>query len=165
MWIRILDLRDAMETTEILEILQLLRAGEQIDALARFDSRGLLVEIANLARAEDRMAAAARVRQFGLTSAVDAFEFHSRIFGHTRWECTRERDGIIATAWTCKLCAIARARGTAAPCAFCCTDPLAALCAALPSPVFLNVASTLWSAGHCRLLLTPIDPNIAKDQP
>jgi hypothetical protein len=153
-----------MKTTEILEILQLLHAGDQIDALARFESRGLLEEISNLARMEDRMAAAARIGQFGLTGPIEVFQFHSRVFGHALWHCDREENGIIATARTCKLCAIARARGTARPCALCCTDPLAALCAALPSPVSLSVVSTLWNEDRCRIHLVPIHPHIAQDQ-
>lgn len=143
-----------MESSEMLATLQLLHAGHLVDMVEILEETGTLDRVIARFERQGRLAAPARLVQFGLATAEDVFRFHARLTGWTSWSCIRKGNASIARTSACKLSMIARIRGTAQPCHIWCIHPLRAFCGALAPPVIVHAERTLWTDPECMLVMT-----------
>lgn len=143
-----------MDTNERLELLQLLYAGLMAETAAVLAEHGILEQVTERKRREDRLAAPARVEQTGTTTPEALFALHRSVAGFSDWKSAHEGAMVTVASTACKLCDIAQASGGPPPCRLFCIDPLTALCAALPVPRTLTVRSTRCTAEQCLFHIT-----------
>lgn len=143
-----------MNLRETHNILQLIHTGTLVDILEEYERLNLLELRTSINETEQRLAARARVQQFGLCAPKDVFQLFSEIFGFVEW---RKKITDTENSWkadACKLCAIAIKRGTIQPCKLFCIDPLRALCSALQPAFTLTVQKTLWESDSCSFVIS-----------
>lgn len=66
-------------------------------------------------------------QQLGIKSAEEVFYKLSEIYGCANWTVEKTEDGYVATATSCKLCALSKKMGGANPCNGWCLDPMIAM--------------------------------------
>lgn len=143
-----------MEPRETLNILQLLHAGTLVDILEAYEKLDILEQRFSIGETEQRLAAKARVQQFGLNRPRDVFRLFSEVFGFVDWHKEENDSENFWIADRCKLCAIAIKRGTIQPCRLFCVDPISALCGALQPAFTLTVQKTLWESDSCSIVVS-----------
>jgi hypothetical protein len=137
-----------MEQNNI-KTLQLLYAGLLADSVAIFEKYGILEKIKLQKSIENKLAAPARVNQFGLKHPEDVFNLFNDLLGFTKWKIKRASQGCIFSTEVCKLKSISSTINSAKPCDLCCIDPLTALCESLADPYKLEVYQTMWEDIEC----------------
>ncbi|MEA4890386.1 MAG: hypothetical protein VB070_13100 [Clostridiaceae bacterium] len=94
-------------------------------------------------------------QQLGIESFEDVFYTLSEIYGCANWSVEKTSDGFIATATSCKLCALSKRMGGANPCHGWCLDPMMAMLAAAGKIDIrhMTVESTLMTADCCKVYI------------
>jgi hypothetical protein len=100
-------------------------------------------------------------QQLGIETVEDVFYKLSEIYGCANWSVEKTDDGYIATAVSCKLCALSKKMGGANPCNGWCLDPMFAMITAAGKidVESITVESTLMGGDCCKVLV-----NIRKEQ-
>ncbi len=137
-----------MEQNNI-KTLQLLFAGLLADSVAIFEKYGILEKIKLQKSVEYKLAAPARINQFGLKNPEDAFNLFNNLLGFTEWKINKASQGWIFSTKACKLKCISSTINSAKPCDLCCIDPLRALCESLEDPYKMEVYQTMWEDIEC----------------
>lgn len=96
--------------------------------------------------------------QLGITLPDEVFTKLADVFGCANWAIEKTADGFIATATSCKLCALSKRMGGANPCNGWCLDPMFAMVAAVTngeiSSDCIKVQSTLMTGDCCKVEVT-----------
>lgn len=92
-------------------------------------------------------------QQLGIETIEDVFSRLSKIFGCANWFVEKTDEGYIATAASCKLCAMSKKMGGANPCNGWCLDPMFAMIAAAGKIDARSIAveSTLMTGDCCKV--------------
>ena len=100
-------------------------------------------------------------QQLGIKSIEEVFYTLSEIYGCANWSVDKTGDGYVATATSCKLCALSKKMGGANPCNGWCLDPMIAMITALGKADVGNIVveSTLMKEDCCKVLIS-IKPEI-----
>ncbi len=97
-------------------------------------------------------------QQLGIQTIEDVFYKLSEIYGCANWTVEKTENGYIASATSCKLCALSKKMGGANPCRGWCLDPMIAMLSTL-NVGSVAVESTLMSGDCCKVLVhTEIKP-------
>jgi hypothetical protein len=150
-----------MEIEKRLVILQNTYAAsvaETVNTYERLKVLGTVVE-----RRKERQAQTAPYlnQQLGIKSIEEVFYTLSEIYGCANWSVDKTGDGYVATATSCKLCALSKKMGGANPCNGWCLDPMIAMITALGKADVGNIVveSTLMKEDCCKVLIS-IKPEI-----
>ncbi|HOJ10131.1 MAG TPA: hypothetical protein PK733_06010 [Clostridiales bacterium] len=94
-------------------------------------------------------------QQLGIETVEDVFCKLSEIYGCANWFVEKKDDGYIATAVSCKLCALSKKMGGANPCNGWCLDPMFAMITATGKidAGSIAVESTLMTGDCCKVLV------------
>lgn len=94
-------------------------------------------------------------KQLGIESVEDVFCKLSEIYGCANWSVEKTDNGYIATAVSCKLCALSKKMGGANPCNGWCLDPMLAMITAAGKidSGSISVESTLMGGDCCKVLV------------
>jgi hypothetical protein len=94
-------------------------------------------------------------QQLGIETVEDVFFKLSEIYGCANWFIEKTDDGYIATAVSCKLCALSKKMGGANPCNGWCLDPMSAMITATgkTNAESITVESTLMAADCCKVFI------------
>lgn len=97
-------------------------------------------------------------QQLGIESIEDVFYKLSEIYGCANWSVEKTEDGYIATATSCKLCALSKKMGGANPCNGWCLDPMIAMLSAVSKidAKYITVESTLMNGDRCKVFINTI---------
>jgi hypothetical protein len=138
--------------------LQNVYAASIAETVNTYERLGQLTAIETRREAKQAQSAPYMVKQLGISSINEVFITLSDIFGCANWhtECTEE--GMIASATTCKLCALSKKMGGASPCKGWCLDPMIAMLKVIAekegASVSVEVEGTLMEHDACHLVVT-----------
>ena len=92
-------------------------------------------------------------QQLGIQSVEDVFYMLSEIYGCANWSVKKTEEGYVATATSCKLCALSKKMGGANPCSGWCLDPMIAMLSDVSKidSKQITVESTLMNDGCCKV--------------
>jgi len=92
-------------------------------------------------------------QQLGIQSVEDVFNKLSEIYGCANWSVEKTDDGYVATATSCKLCALSKKMGGANPCNGWCLDPMTAMISDVCKidSKYITVESTLMNGDCCKV--------------
>lgn len=145
-----------MENEQILKTLQLFYAGLLVDAVANFDHVGALETVTAKKETEQVLAAPGQLKQMGITTPADLFRVSGAVFGCAPWTVKDDGKGnTLAEAKSCLACAVAKKRGSPAPCRMYCINPFKALAGAMTPSRGIEVLETLWEGKACVFRVTP----------
>lgn len=123
---------------------------ETVNTYAKLGALEVIVE-----RRKERQAQTAPFlnQQLGIKKAEDVFHTLSEIYGCANWTVEKTEDGLIATANSCKLCALSKKMGGANPCNGWCLDPMIAMISDLCKidSGHITVESTLMNGECCKI--------------
>ncbi|MEA4831333.1 hypothetical protein SDC9_145961 [bioreactor metagenome] len=94
-------------------------------------------------------------QQLSIECIEDVFYKLSEVYGCADWSLEKTDDVYIATATSCKLCALSKKMGGANPCNGWCLDPMIAMLSAVGKmdSKKISVESTLMSSDRCRVII------------
>jgi len=94
-------------------------------------------------------------QQLGIKSVEEVFYTLSEIYGCANWTVKKTEDGYVATASSCKLCALSKKMGGANPCDGWCLDPMIAMISDVckTDSKHITVESTLMSGQYCKIAI------------
>ena len=94
-------------------------------------------------------------QQLGIESVEDVFYTLSEIYACANWSVNKTEDGYVATATSCKLCALSKKMGGANPCNGWCLDPMIAMITSIGKIDAGNIVveSTLMAADCCKVII------------
>lgn len=94
-------------------------------------------------------------QQLGIETVEDVFCMLSEIYGCANWFVEKTDNGYIATALSCKLCALSKKMGGASPCNGWCLDPMLAMIttAGKIDVGNITVESTLMDGDCCKVVV------------
>lgn len=92
-------------------------------------------------------------QQLGIQSIEDVFYKLSEIYGCANWTVKKIEGGYVATATSCKLCALSKKMGGANPCNGWCLDPMIAMLSNVSKidSKLITVKSTLMDDDCCKV--------------
>jgi len=92
-------------------------------------------------------------QQLGIKDAEGVFHTLSEIYGCANWTVEKTEDGYIATANSCKLCALSKKMGGANPCDGWCLNPMIAMLSDVCGidSRDITVESTLFNNDCCKI--------------
>lgn len=144
-----------MEIEKRLAMLQNTYAASIAEVVNTYDRMKVLDSIVEKRRARQAQTAPYINEQLGITCVEDVFLKLSEVYGCANWSVEKVEDEYIATASTCKLCALSKKMGGANPCSGWCLDPMAAMLAAACNIdlAHIKVLSTLLSGDCCKVII------------
>lgn len=94
-------------------------------------------------------------QQLSIQSVEDVFYTLSEIYGCANWLVKKIENGYVATATSCKLCALSKKMGGANPCDGWCLDPMLAMITATGKidAGSIAVESTLMAGDCCKVFI------------
>jgi hypothetical protein len=94
-------------------------------------------------------------QQLGIHCAEDVFRILSEIYGCANWSVEKTEEGFLATATSCKLCALSKKMGGANPCYGWCLDPMIAMLSDVCKidANSITVESTLMDSDSCKVCI------------
>lgn len=94
-------------------------------------------------------------QQLGIQSVEDVFYTLSEIYDCANWLVKKTENGYVATATSCKLCALSKKMGGANPCNGWCLDPMLAMITATGKidAGSIAVESTLMAGDCCKVFI------------
>lgn len=144
-----------MDAEKALAMLRNIYAASVAETVNTYDRLMVLDTIVK--RRKERHAATAPVlnQQLGIETVEEVFGKLSEVFGCADWSVAKVDDGYIATATSCKLCALSKRMGGANPCNGWCLDPMFAMITAATQidAGSLVVESTLMTKDCCKILI------------
>ncbi len=144
-----------MEIEKKFVMLQNTYAVSVAETVNTYDKLKVLEKVVESRKERQMQAAPYLNQQMGINSVEDVFNQLSEVYGCANWSVEKTADGFIATATSCKLCALSRKMGGANPCHGWCLDPMIAMIAAAGKidARCVTVESTLMTADSCKILI------------
>lgn len=144
-----------MEIENRLTMLQTTYAASVAETVNTYEKLGALEKI--VAQRKERQAQNAPYinRQLGIEQVEEVFSKLSEIYGCANWAVETAADKLIATATSCKLCALSKKMGGANPCSGWCLDPMIAMMcdAGKIDAGQITVESTLMNGDCCKVFV------------
>jgi hypothetical protein len=150
-----------MDIEKRFSLLQNTYAASLAEAVNTYDKLKVLDTIAEKRKERQAQTAPFLNQQLGIETIEDVFYKLSEIYGCANWFVEKTDDGYIATATSCKLCALSKKMGGANPCNGWCLDPMFAMIAAAGKidAGSIAVESTLMAGDCCKVFV-----NISTEQ-
>ncbi|MPM07774.1 hypothetical protein SDC9_54082 [bioreactor metagenome] len=144
-----------MEIEKRLTMLQNTYAASIAEIVNTYDRLKVLDTIVEKRRLRQAQTAPYINEQLGITCVEDVFIKLSEVYGCANWSVEKAEEEYIATASTCKLCALSKKMGGASPCSGWCLDPMTAMLIAACKIDLDNikVKSTLQSGDCCKVII------------
>lgn len=144
-----------MEIEKRLTMLQNTYAASIAEVVNTYDRMKVLDSIVEKRRARQAQTAPYINEQLGITCVEDVFLKLSEVYGCANWSVEKAEEEYIATASSCKLCALSKKMGGANPCSGWCLDPMVAMLTAACKidPEHIKVQSTLLSGDFCKVII------------
>jgi len=136
-------------------LLQNTYAASIAEAVNTYDRLKVLDTIVETRKERQAQTAPFLNRRLGIETVEDVFERLSEVYGCANWSVERADSGYVATAVSCKLCALSRKMGGANPCNGWCLDPMSAMITAAGKidAGSIIVESTLMAGDCCKVLV------------
>ena len=132
-----------------LKTLQLFYASVLADAVYHFNNAGILNMVTEEKRKQQALTAASQIKQLGISTPRELFEYFSNVFGCIQWEVMGDEDAASARGKHCLLCSLAKKMQTAQPCFLYCINPIREMLNAMEPGYDLSVDETLWESNQC----------------
>ena len=144
-----------MDAEKALTLLQNIYAASIAETANTYDRLMALDTIVERRKERQAHTAPFLNQQLGIETVEEVFGRLSEIFGCADWSVEKADDGYIATAASCKLCALSKKMGGANPCNGWCLDPMFAMITAATQidAGSIAVESTLMTGDCCRLVI------------
>jgi hypothetical protein len=146
-----------MNTKQKLAVMQSTYAAALAEAVSTYGKLKVLDYVVEKKKERQAQTAPIVNKQMGVESIEDVFALLSDTFGCANWTVEKAVDGYVATATSCKLCALCKKMGDANPCRGWCLDPMAAMIAAVShgqiSEEQFIVKETLMDGDCCKVLI------------
>ena len=144
-----------MDIEKRLALLQNTYAASIAETVNTYDKLQVLETIVERRKERQAQRATFLNQQLGIEIVEDVFGKLSEIYGCANWSVEKKDDGYIATAISCKLCALAKKMGGANPCNGWCLDPMFAMITAIEKTDVesIVVESTLMAGDCCKVLV------------
>jgi hypothetical protein len=142
-----------MDIEKRLAMLQNTYAASIAETVNTYDKLGVLESIVNGRRERQPKTASYINQQLAIRSIEDVFSRLSEVYGCANWAVQKKEDGYVATATSCKLCALSKRMGGANPCYGWCLDPMIAMLSDVSGidRANMNVESTLMEGDCCKV--------------
>lgn len=147
-----------MEIEKRLTMLQNTYAASVAETVNTYDRLKALDTIVERRKERQIQTAPYLNQQLGIESIEDIFYKLSEVYGCANWSVEKTEDGYIATATSCKLCALSKKMSGANPCNGWCLDPMIAMLSAVSKIDAKHIAieSTLMNGDCCKVLINTI---------
>ena len=144
-----------MEIEKRLTVLQNTYAASVAEAVNTYEKLKVLETVVEKKKERHAQTALYLNSHLGIQSVEDVFYTLSEIYGCANWSVAKTEDGYVATATSCKLCALSKKFGGASPCTGWCLDPMFAMIAAVGkvNPENIAAQSTLMNGNCCKVLI------------
>ncbi|MDD4297385.1 MAG: hypothetical protein PHC69_10605 [Ruminiclostridium sp.] len=116
-----------MEIEKRLTMLQNTYAASIAETVNTYEKLKVLETIVERRKERQAQTAPYLNQQLGIQSVEDVFYTLSEIYGCANWSVEKTKDGYVAIATSCKLCALSKKMGGANPCNGWCLDPMIAM--------------------------------------
>lgn len=148
-----------MEMEKRLMVLQNTYAASIAEAVNTYEKLKALETIVGRRKARQAQTAPYLNQQLGIQSAEDVFYTLSEIYGCANWTVKKTEEGYVATATSCKLCALSKKMGGANPCNGWCLDPMIAMLSDVCKidSKQITVESTLMNDECCKVSINIVD--------
>jgi len=152
-----------MEIEKRLALLQNTYAASVAETVNTYAGLKVLETVVEKRKARQALSAPYLNQQLGIETVEDVFLKLSEIYGCANWTVQKTENGYIATATSCKLCALSKKVGGANPCRGWCLDPMIAMLSDVGKidAGRIAVKSTLMS-GDCCTVVIGAEENSAK---
>ena len=151
-----------MDIEKRFALLQNTYAASVAETVNTYDKLNVLNAIVEKRKERHAQTALFLNQQLGIETIEDVFCKLSEIYGCANWSVEKKDGGYVATAVSCKLCALSKKMGGANPCNGWCLDPMLAMITALGKidAKSITVESTLMDADCCKVLVNiSTEPN------
>ncbi|HON42130.1 MAG TPA: hypothetical protein PLM74_03230 [Bacillota bacterium] len=150
-----------MDIETRLALLQNTYAASIAETVNTYDKLKVLDTIVERRKERQAQTAPFLNQQLGIETVEDVFGKLSEIYGCANWSVETTDKGYVATAVSCKLCALSKKMGGANPCNGWCLDPMSAMITAAGKidAESIIVESTLMVGDCCKVLI-----NISAEQ-
>ena len=144
-----------MDAEKTLALLQNIYAASIAETANTYDRLMVLDTIVDRRKQRHAQTAPFLNKQLGIETVQEVFVKLSEVFGCADWSVAEVDDGYIATAASCKLCALSKKMGGANPCSGWCLDPMFAMITAATQidAGSIAVESTLMTGDCCKVLI------------
>lgn len=144
-----------MDIEKRLALLQNTYAASIAETVNTYDKLQVLETIVERKKERQAQTATFLNQQLGIETVEDVFGKLSEIYGCANWSVEKKDEGYIATAVSCKLCALAKKMGGANPCNGWCLDPMFAMITATEKTdtESIVIESTLMAGDCCKVLV------------
>lgn len=144
-----------MDIEKRLALLQNTYAASIAETVNTYDKLQVLETIVERKKERQAQTATFLNQQLGIETVEDVFGKLSEIYGCANWSVEKKDEGYIATAVSCKLCALAKKMGGANPCNGWCLDPMFAMITATEKTDIESIVieSTLMAGDCCKVLV------------
>lgn len=120
-----------MDTEKKLALLQNTYAAALAETANTYARMNVLERVVATKAERQEQTAKAMLNMMGIASADEVFTTLAEVFGCADWHTAPTKNGFIATAKACKLCALSKRMGGANACQGWCLNPMAAMVAKL----------------------------------
>ncbi len=144
-----------MDIEKRLTMLQNTYAASLAETVNTYERLKVLDEVVERRKEKQAHTASYMNQQLGIQNIEDVFYTLSEIYGCAGWSVKKTVDGYVATATSCKLCALSKKMGGANPCNGWCLDPMIAMITSAGKIDSGNIAveSTLMEADCCKVVI------------
>ena len=144
-----------MDMNKRFALLQNTYAASIAETVNTYDKLQVLETIVERKKERQAQTATFLNQQLGIETVEDVFGKLSEIYGCANWSVEKKDEGYIATAVSCKLCALAKKMGGANPCNGWCLDPMFAMITATEKTdtESIVIESTLMAGDCCKVLV------------
>lgn len=136
------------------QILENAYVGVMVDALYNFQKHGVLEKVTEDKKKLQMLMGKKQAEQFKITKSEDVFRVLGEVFNCANWEIQECKDGFIATAKACKLCAFSKKLGNVCPCDIYCLNPMDGMIRGIEENSKFEALETLWDGSQCRVKVT-----------
>ena len=147
-----------MEIEKKLALMQNTYAAAIAETINTYDKLKVLDSIVDQKKGRQAQTAPYMNAQLGINAPDEVFTKLSDVFGCANWTIEKTTDGFVATATSCKLCALSKRMGGANPCSGWCLDPMFAMINSLANnetgSFHVAVQSTLMTGDCCKVTVT-----------
>lgn len=143
-----------MEIEKRFAMLQNTYAAALAETVNTYGKLNVLDEIVKSKKIRQKQTAPYLNQQLNIAAADEVFTKLAEIFGCANWTVEQTERELIATATTCKLCALSKKMGGANPCRGWCLDPMFAMIESLGiEEKNIAVESTLMDGDCCKVVV------------
>lgn len=146
-----------MEIEKKLALMQNTYAAAIAETVNTYEKLKVLDSIVEQKRGRQAQTSPYMNTQLGINSPDEVFTKLADVFGCANWIVERTANGYVATATSCKLCALSKRAGGANPCYGWCLDPMIAMITAVTNgetgSEHITVQSTMMTGECCKVAI------------